>query len=91
MVESSDKSSPDFSQSEPQKTPEEIEQLRQVRELEAQDQIKQQQAAIQENIATAPEIQKRVEARQEEVKAQAVKAAVDNMEIRQLGHTKINK
>ena len=90
-AESSDEPSLDFAPSEPQKTLEEIEQLRQVKELETQQQIKQQQAAIQENIATAPEIQKRTEARQEEAKAREVEAVVDNMEIRQLSHTKINK
>ena len=76
---------------EPQKTPEEIEQLSQVKELEAQQQIEQQQAAIQENMATAPEIQRRAEAEQATEKAKEAEAVVDNMEIRQLSHTKINK
>jgi len=76
---------------EPQKTPEEIEQLSQVKELETQQQIKQQQAAIQENIATAPEIQRRAEAEQAAEKTKEAEAVVDNMEIRQLSHTKINK
>ena len=91
VAEAAGESNPDAGLVEPQKTLEEIEQLSQVKELEAQQQIEQQQAAIQENMATAPEIQRRAEAEQAVEKAKEAEAVVDNMEIRQLSHTKINK